>query len=118
MEIQPFTRLLCGSGQLREERASNENTNGLLRQYFPKGFDFSTVTGAELDAVADELNERPCTRGVDILLAVPRVPPAALAVLSVLLAVVASLVLGADVGFALVIGVLVGVVASRQTRER
>jgi hypothetical protein len=117
-EIQPFTRLLCGSGQLREERASNENTNGLLRQYFPKGFDFSTVTGAELDAVADELNERPCTRGVDILLAVPRVPPAALAVLSVLLAVVASLVLGADVGFALVIGVLVGVVASRQTRER
>jgi uncharacterized membrane protein YraQ (UPF0718 family) len=76
------------------------------------------VTGAELDAVADELNERPCTRGVDILLAVPRVPPAALAVLSVLLAVVASLVLGADVGFALVIGVLVGVVAPRQTRER
>jgi hypothetical protein len=55
---------------------------------------------------------------VGILLAVPRVPPAALAVLSVLLAVVASLVLGADVGFALVIGVLVGVVASRQTRKR
>jgi IS30 family transposase len=52
-------RLLCGSGQLREERASNENTNGLLRQYFPKNFDFSTVTEAELDAVADELNERP-----------------------------------------------------------
>ena len=99
-------------------RASNENTNGLLRQYFPKGFDFSRVTEAELDAVADELNERPRTRGVDILLAVPRVPPAALAVLSVLLAVVASLVLGADVGFALVIGVLVGVVASRQTRKR
>jgi uncharacterized membrane protein YraQ (UPF0718 family) len=57
-------------------------------------------------------------RGVGILLAVPRVPPAALAVLSVVLAVVASLVLGADVGFALVIGVLVGVVASRQTRKR
>ena len=76
------------------------------------------MTGAVLDAVADELNERPGTRGVVILLAVPRVPPAALAVLSVLLAVVASLVLGADVGFALVIGVLVGVVASRQTRER
>jgi hypothetical protein len=55
---------------------------------------------------------------VAILLAVPRVPPAASAFLSVALAVVASLILGADVGFALVIGVLVGVVASRQTRER
>ena len=117
-EIQPFTRLLRGSGQLREARASNENTNVLLRQYCPKGCDFSTVTGAELDAVADELKEGPRTRGVAILLAVLRVPPAALAVISVALAVVASLVLGADVGFALVIGVLVGVVASRQTRER
>jgi transposase, IS30 family len=44
------------------QRGSNENTNGLLRQYFPKGFDFSTVTEAELDAVADELNERPRKR--------------------------------------------------------
>jgi IS30 family transposase len=44
------------------QRGSNENTNGLLRQYFPKGFDFSTVTEAEIDAVADELNERPRRR--------------------------------------------------------
>ena len=44
------------------QRGSNENTNGLLRQYFPKGFDFSTVTEAELDAVADELNDRPRKR--------------------------------------------------------
>jgi IS30 family transposase len=44
------------------QRGSNENTNGLLRQYFPKGFDFSTVTEAQLDAVADELNERPRKR--------------------------------------------------------
>jgi transposase, IS30 family len=44
------------------QRGSNENTNGLLRQYFPKGFDFSTVTEVELDAVADELNQRPRKR--------------------------------------------------------
>jgi hypothetical protein len=44
------------------QRGSNENTNGLLRQYFPKGVDFSTVTEVELDAVAEELNQRPRKR--------------------------------------------------------
>ncbi len=44
------------------QRGSNENTNGLLRQYFPKGIDFATVTETELDAVADELNDRPRKR--------------------------------------------------------
>ena len=41
------------------QRGSNENTNGLLRQYFPKGIDLSRPTLENLQAVADELNTRP-----------------------------------------------------------
>ena len=42
------------------QRGSNENTNGLLRQYFPKGTDLSFWGPGVLERVAIEMNNRPC----------------------------------------------------------
>jgi IS30 family transposase len=41
------------------QRGTNENTNGLLRQYFPEGTDLRTFSQAKLNRIADRLNTRP-----------------------------------------------------------
>jgi IS30 family transposase len=44
------------------ERGANENLNGLVRQYFPKGSDFSTITSRQVEIVVEKLNNRPRKR--------------------------------------------------------
>lgn len=41
------------------ERGTNENTNGLIREYFPKGIDFRKITKSQVDNMTDSMNNRP-----------------------------------------------------------
>ncbi len=52
-------QVYCAAPYAAWERGTNENTNGLLRDYFPKQTDFSTITAHRLASVVEELNNRP-----------------------------------------------------------
>jgi len=53
------TRIYFAHPYASWERGLNENTNGLVRQYFPKKYEFAKITDAELQLVEDRLNNRP-----------------------------------------------------------
>ena len=57
--VETDVEVYCCDPRSPWQRGSNENTNGLLRQYFPKGKSLAGVTQAELDDVAGKLNGRP-----------------------------------------------------------
>ena len=57
--LETGTRVFFADPHSPWQRPTNENTNGLLRQYFPKGTDLSRWSAEELEAVALALNNRP-----------------------------------------------------------
>ena len=57
--LETGTRVFFADPQSPWQRGTNENTNGLLRQYFPKGTDLSCWSAEEIEAVAHALNTRP-----------------------------------------------------------
>jgi IS30 family transposase len=58
-EDLPGTKVYFADPHRPDQRGTNENTNGLLRQYFPKKFDFRSITDEQFQAVIDQLNNRP-----------------------------------------------------------
>jgi IS30 family transposase len=59
IELESGIRIYFADPHSPWQRPTNENTNGLLRQYFPKGTNFDQVDDARIREVADELNDRP-----------------------------------------------------------
>ena len=57
-EVAPNVQVYFCDPRSPWQRGSNENTNGLLRQYFPRGIDFSRISQSYLDAIALRLNQR------------------------------------------------------------
>ena len=59
LTLETGTKVFFADPHSPWQRATNENTNGLLRQYFPKGTDLSRWSAEDLEAVALALNNRP-----------------------------------------------------------
>jgi len=59
LEKQLNTKVYFAHPYCSYERGTNENANGLLRQYFPKGTDFNLVSQKEFDNAVERLNNRP-----------------------------------------------------------
>ena len=59
LRIDSGLQVFCCDPHSPRQRGTNENTNGLLRQYFPKGTNLSTHTVGSLAAIAATLNSRP-----------------------------------------------------------
>ena len=62
MREQTGVRLYFAQPYHSWERGTNENTNGLIRQYLPKGMCLRQLTQRECDRIAEELNTRPRER--------------------------------------------------------